>query len=173
MPEVAQSAAALLPVVVFHDSALPGYDAPGVIPAFDLDLTLGLAVAAEARMVIAPDSSFLHLAGARDLPCVLISGPTNGKLRARSYPKAIVVCMSETFRCMPCWRNSSTPCKVTGGADSVCLDLLPVERVMQAVRECLVVAAPTQDAPPRDMMPPETAAEAMASEAIARKEIAR
>jgi hypothetical protein len=48
--------------------------------------------------------------------------------------------MKETFRCMPCWRNASMPCQVTGGPDSVCLDLLPVERVMQAVRDCLTLA---------------------------------
>lgn len=140
MSEVAQGAAALLPVVAFHDRELPGYDAPGIFTAFDLDLPLSLAVACEARMMIAPDSSFLHLAGARDIPCVLISGPTDGALRAGSYPRTTVVSMKETFRCMPCWRNASMPCQVTGGPDSVCLDLLPVERVMQAVRDCLTLA---------------------------------
>jgi ADP-heptose:LPS heptosyltransferase len=139
--EVARAAAALLPVVVLHDRELPGYDAPGIVPAFDLDLALSLAVACEARMMIAPDSSFMHLAGARDIPCVLISGPTDGALRAGSYPRTIVVSMSQTFRCMPCWRNAAIPCKVTGGPDSVCLDLLPVEQVLQAVRECLALAA--------------------------------
>jgi ADP-heptose:LPS heptosyltransferase len=132
MPELARALAAEWPVVVVHDSVLPGFDVPGVHPAFGLPLGVALAIGCLAACIIAPDSVFAHLAGARDLPLVALYGPTDGKLFTRHYAKARIVTASSAFPCMPCWRNQLTPCLVTGGPESLCMRRIAVASVVDA-----------------------------------------
>lgn len=147
-PRIAEAAAALAqdrPVVVFHDRDLPGFDAPGVRCAFGLALGTSLAIACRAALIVAPDSAFVHLAGARSIPCIGVFGPTGGAVRLSSYAEARVVAQTGRFACMPCWRNEFTPCRVTQGMRSLCLDSLDPALVVRAARG-LIASSQT---PPR------------------------
>lgn len=141
MPEVAQTLSKLHPVVALHDRALLGYDTPNVYCAFGLPLGVGLAIACELRLIVAADSAFVHLSGARDIPCIAIFGPTDGRLATKFYPKAQVLDQRLSFACMPCWRNETIPCLVTGGMRSACLDTLSVEAVVE-VAHALIARHP-------------------------------
>ena len=131
----------LRPIVVFVDKpsdATRSLSAShqNIALAIGLRLSIGLALACEARLIVAPDSAFLHLAGARGIPCVGVFGPTNGVLRTSSYPQAVVVSRSE-LPCSPCWRNQATPCILSQGMRSVCLESLPPALVIDAATRLL------------------------------------
>ena len=146
MSEAARSLAGTMPVVVFDDKPLR-QDDPATLPgnielAIGLDLSTGLALACEARLIVAPDSALLHLAGARHIPCVGIFGPTDGAVRMSAYPQTIGVSRMAELPCMPCWRNQATPCMLSGGMSSQCLELLPPGAVIEAVMRLLRAAEP-------------------------------
>ena len=88
-------------------------------------------------MLVTPDSAFFHLAGALDLPCVGIFGPTDGRVRGQDYPRARVLDARRTLRCVPCWRNETTPCALTGLRTSACLGEVDPADVVRAVRQFL------------------------------------
>jgi ADP-heptose:LPS heptosyltransferase len=138
MAQAARSLADLMPVVVFDDKPQREFDRlslahENIKLAIGLDLATGLALACKARLILAPDSAFVHLAGARGLPCVGVFGPTDGALRMRAYPRAVTVSRRAELPCMPCWRNQATPCMLSGATSSQCMDSLTAETVVQAV----------------------------------------
>ena len=135
MPDLSARLARIAPVVVVHDRPLQGYLAPGLHTAFDLPLGAAFALGCEARLIVAPDSSFVHLAAARDIPVVAIFGPIDGEVRTRRHPRARVVSQAGGMACVPCWRNEHMVCKASNTRRSVCMHTLPVERVVDAVRE--------------------------------------
>ena len=135
--EAATELAKTVPVVVVHDRALAGFDHPGVHAAFGMAFGASLALACRASIIVGPDSAFIHLAGARAIPSVSVFGPTGGAVRTAAYPEAVVVAQAARFGCIPCWRNEFTPCRVTQGMRSICLDSLPPEPVVAAVRGLL------------------------------------
>ncbi len=137
MPEAAAALTALSPVVVVHNSYLPGYEHPRIKQAFGLPFGIALALACRASVIVGPDSAFIHLAGARAIPSVGVFGPTSGEVRTSAYPEARVVNQSERLACIPCWRNEFTECRMTQGLRSLCLDSLPSARVVEAVRSIL------------------------------------
>jgi ADP-heptose:LPS heptosyltransferase len=147
MAETSRRLADKHPVVVFDDKPLPDldhrvFDHPNISLAIGLDLATGLALACSARLIVAPDSAFVHLAGARDLPCVGVFGPTDGDLRTRSYSRSAAVSRRADMPCMPCWRNQRTPCMLNGGVKSQCMDLLAVDTVMQEIQRLLEATDP-------------------------------
>jgi len=142
MAEAARRLADINPVVVFDDKPLQEGDRlalahPSISLAVGLDVATGLALACHARLIVAPDSAFVHLAGARDLPCVGVFGPTDGDLRTRDYPRSVAVSRRADLPCMPCWRNQRIPCMLSGAVSSQCMDSLAVETVVQAVLRML------------------------------------
>jgi ADP-heptose:LPS heptosyltransferase len=84
---------------------------------------------------VAPDSAFFHLAGALDLPCVGLFGPTDGRVRGQDYPRARILDARRTLRCVPCWRNETTSCGLTNLRPSACLGEIAPDDVVRAVRE--------------------------------------
>jgi len=146
MPEAARAFATVMPVVVFDDKPVKQNDRArwpdSVEFAIGLDLSAGLALACEARLIVAPDSALLHLAGARRIPCVGIFGPTDGALRTSAYPRTTSVSRTADLPCMPCWRNQGTPCMLSGGMSSQCLESLPSDTVIDAVMRLLRAAEP-------------------------------
>lgn len=130
------------PVLVFADRALPrGLDAPGVIAVERRGLREAFALASGCAVLVSPDSAFLHLAAAVDLPAVALFGPTDGRVRAADYPRARGLDARETLRCVPCWRNEEIPCALTGLKASVCMGEVPVWSVVRAVRQALEARA--------------------------------
>jgi ADP-heptose:LPS heptosyltransferase len=141
MSEAARVLAEVMPVVVFDDKPLKPTDrltlSENIELAIGLDLSTGLALACEAKLIVAPDSALLHLAGARRIPCVGIFGPTDGPVRTSAYPLAVGVSRAAELPCAPCWRNQATPCMLTGGMSSQCLESLPANVVIDAVMRLL------------------------------------
>ena len=110
MTEAARSLADRMPVVVFDDKPQKEFDQLALLHeniklAVGLDLATSLALACRARLILAPDSAFVHLAGARDLPCVGVFGPTDGALRVSAYQRTVAVSRRAELPCMPCWRT--------------------------------------------------------------------
>ena len=59
-----------------------------VIQVQGLDVRRAFALASGCDVLVTPDSVFFHLAGALDLPCVGLFGPTDGRVRGQDYPRA-------------------------------------------------------------------------------------
>jgi ADP-heptose:LPS heptosyltransferase len=143
--EAARMLAELMPVVVFDDKPLNEFDHlvlshENIKLAIGLDLATALALACEARLIVTPDSAFLHLAAARGLPCVGYFGPTDGVLRTSAYPHTVVVSRAAELPCIPCWRNQATPCMLTRGMSSQCMNSLATDTVVETVIRLLRVS---------------------------------
>ena len=115
---------------------------PGVIQAQGLDVRRSFALASGCDVLVTPDSAFFHLAGALDLPCVGLFGPTDGRVRGSDYPRARVLDARRALPCIPCWRNDITPCGLTGLRPSACLGEISAEDVVRAVRDAAADAPP-------------------------------
>lgn len=122
-------------VLVFGDMLPLERENPGVINARGLDLRRCFALASGCDVLVTPDSSFFHVAGALDLPCVGLFGPTDGRVRGRDYSRTRILDARRMLPCVPCWRNETTPCGLTGLRPSACLGEIPVMDVVRAVRE--------------------------------------
>lgn len=61
------------------------------------------AVATTCDVMLTPDSSFMHLCGALDIPCVAIFGSTAWKLRSADYKS--VTAIQGHGPCSPCWHH--------------------------------------------------------------------
>ena len=119
--ELLQLLARRCDVLVFsaHRLADPGIEGVRLVSR---PLREAFALAGQCDVLVGPDSSFLHLAGALGKPMVLIAGPLDGALRAKAYPKVLpVVPKRSDFPCAPCWRNESINCYLTGRRESICL----------------------------------------------------
>lgn len=100
-----------------------------------LPLRQSFAVAAQCDLLIAPDSSFVHLGAALGKPVVAIFGPIDGAVRCRRFPTVSVVAPSRAdFPCSPCWRSEYTPCRLTGQRESACLRSIGSHRVAEDAR---------------------------------------
>jgi ADP-heptose:LPS heptosyltransferase len=103
------------------------------------------ALASQCDVLVGPDSSFLHLAGALDKPMVFIAGPVDGALRAKPYPSVVpVVPKRMDFPCAPCWRNENINCYLSGRRESVCLRSIAPATVAAEVLSLLDAAAAVQ-----------------------------
>lgn len=125
-------------VIVFGDNGLEEYAFRGVALATGASLRQAAALASRCAVIVAPDSSFVHFSAALGVPCVAITGPTDGKVRVSDYPLAVFVDARNEMPCVPCWRNEDTPCALTGTNVSVCMSQVPVQRVLETVREIVV-----------------------------------
>jgi len=142
MPHAAETLAANDPVIVLHDIPLPEYillatHNPNIHLAFALDIALGLAILCLAKVIVAPDSGLGHIAGAQNIPCVNIYGPTDGELITRDYPNTIAITRRHDMPCSPCWRNQFGSCQLTKALSSPCLDTLDPELVISAAKRLL------------------------------------
>jgi ADP-heptose:LPS heptosyltransferase len=126
-------------------------------------LRAAFAQAAQCDVLVGPDSSFLHLAGALGKPMVLAAGPVDGMLRAKPYPSVVpIVPNRRDFPCAPCWRNESINCHMSGRRESVCLRSIAPATVAATVFSLLSRGAPADRTgePPGDGVRREAAARA-------------
>jgi ADP-heptose:LPS heptosyltransferase len=121
------------PVLVFDTKEVRGAERPGVHTVAGYPLREAFALAAACDVLVAPDSSFVHLADAVGVPCVALFGPTHGPVRTRTYARAQALDASRELACVPCWRNEEIPCALTGLRASACMEAIPVEAVTAAV----------------------------------------
>jgi lipopolysaccharide heptosyltransferase III len=107
------------------------------------------ALLAKARVYVGPDTSVTHLAAAAGCPTVALYGPTDPRLwgpwpsggldavwaaAATSQRRGNVWLVQNPLPCMPCQLEG---CERRLESYSVCLDELPVERVVTAVERAL------------------------------------
>lgn len=99
--------------------------------AGELSLKEMAALIARAEVMIGVDSAPMHMAAAVQTPVVAIFGPTNeANWRPWRVPQRVVA--SSSHSCRPCGADGCG-----GSKTSDCLESLPVDAVIQAVRELL------------------------------------
>src|SRR4029079_18764112 len=117
-------------VLVFAHVPVSSGD-PRLVQAEGLTIREAFALAGGCDVLVTPDSAFFHLAGALDLPCVGLFGPTDGRVRGHDYPRARTLDARRTLACVPCWRNEATGCALTGMRPSACLgEIAPADVVL-------------------------------------------
>jgi ADP-heptose:LPS heptosyltransferase len=121
MPALVRALARSHVVLLFDSRPIVGYDFANTIKVDGLGLREAAALASGCRALVAPDSSFVHLAAALGRPAVGLFGPTDGAVRTRDYPEVRFIDVRRDLRCVPCWRNEEIPCALTGMRTSVCL----------------------------------------------------
>lgn len=124
-------------VLVFDAKPIKGYDFENVIKVDSYSIRQAFALVSRCNAIIAPDSAFLHLSAAFNIPCVGLFGPIDGEVRTREYPLCDYLDASATLNCIPCWRNENIPCKLTNMRVSVCMGHIPVSRVLATVEKKL------------------------------------
>lgn len=134
METVVELLAETCDVLVFHDRPFSSCAHPRVTTLHGLELRRALTLAGCCDVVLAPDSSFVHLAGALDIPCVALFGPIDGYVRTRHYPKCKILDASDSLSCIPCWRNEYSPCRMTAGRRSRCMADIEPRKVVELVR---------------------------------------
>jgi ADP-heptose:LPS heptosyltransferase len=76
---------------------------PGSMQVHDADVRRIAALMVYCDLVLCPDSSVLHLAGALEVPTVSIFGPTHPAARVNRYPQAVAIWEGEDLKPCPCW----------------------------------------------------------------------
>lgn len=137
MPQLIARLAEEYHVLVFDVEPIACCDGPDVTKVEGLPLRQAFALASACDGIIAPDSSFVHLAAAFDLPCVALHGPIDGKLRTMHYPHCRYLDVRQKLGCMPCWRNNNIPCKLTNMRTSVCMADIALEQIIDTLKSLL------------------------------------
>ena len=88
-----------------------------------------IVLASFMDLIIAPDSSFVHIAGALGIPLIGLYGPFPSVLRLKYYTKAIGLDASTS--CSPCFKHGQNPCFL--GDSSPCLSLITPDLIMETV----------------------------------------
>ncbi len=125
-------------VLVFDAEAIHGYDGENIIKVSGMPMRKAFALAAACNAIVAPDSAFVHLAAAFDIPCVALYGPVDGEIRTMHYPKCTYLDVRKKLGCMPCWRNDKIPCKLTNMRTSVCMADISINDIHNALNEALL-----------------------------------
>jgi ADP-heptose:LPS heptosyltransferase len=125
------------PVLLFDNRPIAGDEIENTIKVDGVGLREAFALASGCDVLVAPDSSFVHLGAALGVPCVGLFGPTDGRVRTRPYPGVRSLDVRRDLRCVPCWRNEEIPCALTGMRTSVCMGAIEVASVERAVGDLL------------------------------------
>jgi ADP-heptose:LPS heptosyltransferase len=137
MPALVKTLARDHVVLLFDSRPILGYDFANVIKVGGQGLREAAALASGCRALVAPDSSFIHLAAALRRPVVGLYGPTDGAVRTSDYPGVRFLDARRDLRCVPCWRNEEIPCALTGMRASVCLGEIGPLSVVAALEDLL------------------------------------
>lgn len=107
------------------------FEVKGVIPVHHAHLDAVLAVVSQTALLIGPDSSMVHIAGALGRRVLAIFGPTDANVRMK-YKN--IYTLGEYNRCrrQPCWYH---PCK-----RKFCLSTLSPKRVLDKATAILTNA---------------------------------
>lgn len=117
------------PALVFHGSALRGFDHPQVLKIDNYSLRQSVALLSRCKILVAVDSAFVHIAAALDQRTIALFGPTNGDVFTLHCQHCTVVQGHYDDFCTACWRNQGITCGITRTTHSVCLGCIHTERV--------------------------------------------
>lgn len=95
------------------------------------DLRTAIIVSSFMDYFIAPDSMFVHIAGALEIPVVGIYGPFHSDLRMKYFNKSIGI--NAKTNCSPCFKHGHHPCEK--GNPSPCFSLISSDIVIKAFEE--------------------------------------
>jgi ADP-heptose:LPS heptosyltransferase len=134
-----------LPMIIEQHSQVTNLTKRQPAPSF----SESAAILTTCDVVLAPDSSLCHLAGALDIPTVALFGPFPWQTRTKYSPKTRA--LQGNARCSPCFHHARLgeewpvggPCRETGNCVAM-LDVQP-ERVIREItkqyeRYCLGTA---------------------------------
>ena len=101
-----------------------------------IDLKDSIAFARHMSLIIAPDSSFVHIAGALGVPIVGLYGCFPSLLRMRYYKKAIGI--DTNVPCSPSFTHGHAPCY--RGDPPPCFSVISVKNILDAVDHLLNIS---------------------------------
>lgn len=102
---------------------------------YSKELSSTISLIKFSRLVIAPDTSLVHLAAALDVPCFGIYGPFPGKIRLSTYPKADWI--EGNIECSPCFTHGSKPCKNNINGFSKCFYNIDSDQAVGKIEKLL------------------------------------
>ncbi len=137
MAELIQKLAAESPVILFHSEQTSISAGGNIIDPGRRSLREAFALAAACDVIIAPDSAFVHFAGALNIPCIALYGPIDGRIRTMDYPSCTHLDARRVLQCVPCWRNEIIPCKLTGERNSACMGIITVDEIYTKLKKIL------------------------------------
>ena len=97
------------------------------------DMRTALVIASFMDYFIAPDSLFIHVAGAFEIPCIGLYGPFPSDLRMQYFKRSIGI--NAKTACSPCFKHSHHPCDK--GEPSPCMRLISPDIVLKAFDELI------------------------------------
>jgi len=125
-------------LLVFDSIPIEGCDHTNILKIDTFPLREAFSLAAKCSLIIAPDSSFIHFAGALDIPAIGLFGPIDGKVRTKDYPNVKFIDVRDELGCVACWRNDSIPCQLTNMRSSACMETIPINRIIREVNQILM-----------------------------------
>lgn len=82
---------------------------PGSFMLHNADIREIAGVMVHCDMVLCPDSSILHLAGALGAPTVSLFGPTHPDARINYFPNTVAIWEARELKPCPCWYDARCP----------------------------------------------------------------
>ncbi|HEY7751689.1 MAG TPA: glycosyltransferase family 9 protein, partial [Ignavibacteriaceae bacterium] len=122
---------------VFDGQKIKGYDFENVIKIDSVLLRQAFSIANKCDVIIGPDSSFIHFAAAFDKPTIALFGPIDGSVRTMNYLNCVFIDVRDELGCLPCWRNESMPCKLTGMRNSICMESIKISKVVDELNKII------------------------------------
>jgi len=95
------------------------------------ELREALIIASQMDYFIAPDSMFIHIAGAFGIPLIGIYGPFHSSLRMKYFYNSIGI--DAVTACSPCFKHGFSPCGK--GNPSPCFSLIKPEMIIKSFEE--------------------------------------
>lgn len=133
MAELILRLADMRPVLAFHSMPLRGLDHPQIFAIDRYPLRQSVALLALCKMLIAVDSSFVHIAAALNKKIVALFGPIDGVVRTKHYPDCTVVHGYMEASCNICWRNQGIMCGKTRTIQSRCLYFIHMKTLLKTM----------------------------------------
>ena len=124
-------------VLVFDTETIDECEGERIVKVEKLPIREAFALASGCSLIVAPDSAFVHLAAAFEIPCVALYGPVDGEVRTKHYPKCVYLDVRQKLGCVPCWRNDQIPCALTGLRTSACLADIAIDDICTTVHSLL------------------------------------
>ncbi len=97
-------------------------------------LDCSIALTTLTKMVVATDSSLIHIAESLDIPSFGIFGPFPGNIRLDTYKKAQWIDVKDV-PCAPCFKHGGSPCPMAQQGHSICYDKFDSDEIIKKIEE--------------------------------------
>ena len=124
-------------IILFHNKQIYGYNHKNIIKIDNTTLRQSISILSQCKLLIAPDSSFIHIAASFNLNTISIFGPICGEIRTKHYPNCKYIDLREKISCVPCWCNQNNPCPENINGYSKCLYEIEPQRIYNEIKNYL------------------------------------